>query len=400
MQAAGIDKALAAWRTAIKEKHASAAAQKLRRLLWEPLAKHLPKDCKTVLVAPDSTLTQLPWAALPINKEGRVLIEDYAVAVVPHGPYLLERLSSPPKAQAEKGLLLAVGGVQYDSKPAAEKKSVVAWKRSAEWGDHKVTWNDLPATRKELDKIIDRAGKRTVRRLSGAEASTTRLLAELPEARWVHLATHGFFADKKFRSILQIDEKLFDRWSFREGPAPGARNPLVLSGLVLAGANLPLPKDLKERTESDGGIITAEAIAGLPLHKLDLVVLSACETGLGEVAGGEGVFGLQRAFHLAGAKNVVASLWKVDDQATAALMALFYDKLWRQKEPAIKALHEAQLTLFHHPERIAALAKERGPNFDKVVRLPVKPDQNKKPSPKGKAATKLWAGFVLSGWGQ
>jgi CHAT domain-containing protein len=128
-------------------------------------------------------------------------------------------------------------------------------------------------------------------------------------------------------------------------------------------------------------------------------VLSACETGLGEVAGGEGVFGLQRAFHLAGAKNVVASLWKVDDQATAALMALFYDKLWRQKKPAIKALREAQLTLYHHPERIAALAKERGPNFDKVVRLPVTRDKGTKTQPGGKAATKLWAGFVLSGLG-
>jgi CHAT domain-containing protein len=156
----------------------------------------------------------------------------------------------------------------------------------------------------------------------------------------------------------------------------------------------------EERTESDGGILTAEAIAGLPLHKLELAVLSACETGLGEVAGAEGVFGLQRAFHLAGAKNVVASLWKVDDQATPALMALFYDKLWRQKKPAIEALREAQLTLYHHPERIAALAKERGPTFDKVVRLPITPAKETKPSPRGKAATKLWAGFVLSGLGR
>jgi CHAT domain-containing protein/Tfp pilus assembly protein PilF len=401
LQAQAIDQAVADWRTAIKEKRTRAAAQNLRRLLWVPLAKHVPKDCHTLLLAHDSALTQLPWAALPISKEGRVLLEDFAVAVVPHGPYLLEQLSSPSGQEKETGRLLAVGAVQYDAKPQAAKENVVvASNRAAEWGDRKVVWKDLPSTRKELDRVMDRAGKRSVRRLTGAHASTTTLLAELPEARWVHLATHGFFADKKFRSLLQIDEKLFDRRSFREGPPPGARNPLVLSGLVLAGANLPLPKDLKERTESDGGILTAEAIAGLPLNKLDLAVLSACETGLGEVAGGEGVFGLQRAFHLAGAKNVVASLWKVDDHAAAALMALFYDKLWRQKKPAIEALREAQLTLYHHPERIAALAKERGPNFDKVVRLPVKPDQNKKPSPKGKAATKLWAGFVLSGWGQ
>jgi CHAT domain-containing protein len=168
----------------------------------------------------------------------------------------------------------------------------------------------------------------------------------------------------------------------------------------LAGANLPLPEDLTERTMSDGGILTAEAIAGLPLPKLELAVLSACETGLGEVAGGEGVFGLQRAFHLAGCKNVVASLWKVDDQATAALMALFYDKLWRQGKPALEALRESQLTLYHHPERISPLAQERGPNFDKVVRLPAGPDKTVKGRPGGKTPTKLWAAFVLSGLGR
>ena len=78
------------------------------------------------------------------------------------------------------------------------------------------------------------------------------------------------------------------------------RNPLVLSGLVLAGANLPRAKDSYGIAQGDGGILTAESIAGLPLDKLELAVLSACETGLGDVAGGEGVFGLQRAFHSAG----------------------------------------------------------------------------------------------------
>ena len=100
----------------------------------------------------------------------------------------------------------------------------------------------------------------------------------------------------------------------------------MLIGLVLAGANRP---------ETPGrGILTGEAIVGLDLRGLELAVLSACETGLGDVAGGEGVFGLQRAFHVAGCRNVVASLWKVDDEATAALMALFYRHLWEEEDAA------------------------------------------------------------------
>jgi CHAT domain-containing protein/Tfp pilus assembly protein PilF len=400
-QAKPIDDALESWRTDIQAKKTSSAPEKLHRLVWEPLARHIPSGAQTILVAPDGAISRLPWAALPVNKEGRVVLEDYAFALVPHGSFLLERLNDPALSQSEAGLLLAVGAVQYDAPPpAAARTEVEAMNRAAELGDRKVSWYRLPATGKELDQVVALAGKRTVHRLTGAQASTTRLVAELPEARWVHLATHGFFADKKFRSILQIDERLFDRRAFREGPPPGARNPLVLSGLVLAGANRPLPEDLNERTESDGGILTAEAIASLPLHQMELVVLSACETGLGEVAGGEGVFGLQRAFHQAGARNVVASLWKVDDQATAALMALFYDKLWRQNKPAIVALREAQLTLYHHPERIGVLAKERGPNFDKVVRLPAAPKEGKKPDHSGKPSTKLWAGFVVSGLGR
>jgi CHAT domain-containing protein len=153
----------------------------------------------------------------------------------------------------------------------------------------------------------------------------------------------------------------------------------------------------------DRGILTAEAIAGLSLQDLELAVLSACETGLGDVAGGEGVFGLQRAFHLVGAHNVLASLWKVDDQATAALMAIFYDQLWRQHKPPIEALRTAQLTLYRHPEVVGQLAAARGtPDFDKLVQRPepMPGAAHPEPSVKDRAPVKQWAAFVLSGWGR
>jgi CHAT domain-containing protein len=249
-------------------------------------------------------------------------------------------------------------------------------------------------------------------RLSQAQAATDRVVAELPRARWAHFATHGFFADKKFRSAFQLPEGAFAAPAgLDEGQRStvAGRNPLVLSGLVLAGANLPRPKDEFGVPQGDGGILTAEAIATLPLDHLELAVLSACETGLGDGAGGEGVFGLQRAFHIAGARNVVASLWKVDDQATAMLMQLFYRNLW-QGRPSVAplvALRQAQLELYHHPEWIGhpellrRADGQRGPDLSEATG----PESPRQPGAPPAAAPhrlppKYWAAFVLSGSGR
>jgi tetratricopeptide (TPR) repeat protein len=326
-EAAPIDKALtewrqelAAWKPGRPEEKGPAAT--LRQLVWEPLVQHIPADTETVFLAPDSHLTALPWAALPGRQRGRVLLEDHAVAVVPHGRLLLEQLLAKAAADPEQGLVLAAGAVQYDREPAPVQpaQTLLALDRGAERGSKKLSWPYLYGSRAELEQVRVLAGKREVWPRQGTEASTAQLLRDLPEARWAHLATHGFFADPRFRSVLQVGEKDFARLMTTSGEVrdrigAGARNPLVLSGVVLAGANLDQP---------DSGILTAEAIAGLPLRKLELAVLSACETGLGETAGGEGVFGLQRAFHVAGTRTVIATLWKVDDQATAALMSLFF----------------------------------------------------------------------------
>jgi CHAT domain-containing protein len=169
----------------------------------------------------------------------------------------------------------------------------------------------------------------------------------------------------------------------------GARNPLVLSGLVLAGANHP--------QAPDRGVLTADALVGLDLHRLELAVLSACETGLGEVAGGEGVYGLTRAFHVAGARTVVASLWKIDDAATDALMQEFYRNLWERRLPKLEALRRAKLTMLLHYDRKAASLRAPGPPVS------VDPTELAAAREKLRAAGRpplpplYWAGFVLSG---
>ena len=139
----------------------------------------------------------------------------------------------------------------------------------------------------------------------------------------------------------------------------------------------------------------------LPLEGLRLCVLSACETGLGQLTEGEGVQGLVRAFHLAGCANVVGSLWLVDDRATAALMAQFYHELRGNGRPPLEALAAAQLTLYRHPERIPALAGSRGA-IDQAATVKLgspapgaQPGEGRKTAP-----VKLWAAFVLSGLGE
>src|SRR5262249_33938967 len=147
-----------------------------------------------------------------------------------------------------------------------------------------------------------------------------------------------------------------------------------------------------------GGILTAEAVAGLDLDGLELAVLSACQTGLGKALAGGGVFGLQRAFHLAGARNVVASLWKGDGDATAALMRLFYRKLWVDQLSPLEALRQAQLALYRHPGEIGSLARSRGQDFDDTVqRVSRPPQKQERPTV---APVKHWAAFVLSGSGR
>jgi CHAT domain-containing protein/Tfp pilus assembly protein PilF len=382
--------------------------QRLRDLVWEPVEKRFPAGVQTVFVAPDAELTRLPWGALPGSGPDRVLLDDYALAVVPHGPFLLEQLTPPPARAAQRppapqGLLL-VGGIRYDDQPAV----AVAANRGAEGVvAQPVNWGYLPGTEAErrlLENLLAKTGPKVTASLGGAETATARLRQELEQARYAHLATHGFFADKQFRSVLQLDPKLFERRMSAGGRileriGEGARSPLVLSGLVCAGANRP---DTPER-----GILSGDAIAGLLLDDLQLAVLSACDTGVGDVAGGEGVFGLQRAFHIAGCHNVVASLWKVDDDATAALMTRFYGYLFAaepaRRLPLLEALRRAQLDLYRHPELIPAWSRgeARAPGRPRPATTP--PPADTPPelvTSAGRAPIKLWAAFTLSGLGR
>src|SRR5262249_30786019 len=150
------------------------------------------------------------------------------------------------------------------------------------------------------------------------------------------------------------------------------------------------------------GILTAEEVQSLDLRGTELVVLSACETGLGRGYYGQGVLGLQRAFHVAGARAVVASLWKVDDAATSVLMERVYTNLWVKKMPRLEALRAAQLAVLNDPGLVRARRTElvqRGIE-EKPEKLPGG-GQVTLPDPReGRSHPALWAAFVLSGDGR
>jgi len=391
--AAPIESAVAAWREAItggKDIPATLAA-KVRELTWAKVRTELPVGIKVVYVCPDVALCRLPWAALPGDRPGTILLEDHAVAILPHAPFLLDKLWPVPPLRNRPAKMLVIGGVAYDADPPAPGSLALHRGDPLVTPGQKVVWAALPGAAAEAKGVAAVAAQKKLdsHTLGGDGASAAAVLAALPPARYAHLATHGFFADASFRSAFQVDPKLFEQTSRGERVGAGALSPLVMTGLVFAGANKP---DTPGR-----GVVTGEALIDLDLAGLELAVLSACETGLGDVAGGEGTFGLQRAFHLAGTRNVIASLWKVPDRTTAALMALFYRNLWDKDLPAIEALRQAQLEIYRHPEKVLELAAGFRGKFEEV------PGTTAVAEPalfQGKVHPRLWAAFTLSGPGR
>ena len=340
----------------------AAIGARLRRMLWEPLAEAVG-DVDTVLVAPDGALGRLPWGALPGREPGSFLVEDMAFAVVPV-PQLLPGLLGVARASPAPSLL-TLGDVDYDAEPGRADAGGREAARAGALGG----WDPLGNTGLEIEGIAadfaERYPQAPVTSLSGADATESAVRDALTSHRWAHLATHGFFADGDLRSALDRSGQVLESsgvssTGFGERRVTGW-HPGLLSGLVLAGANRE-----GSTVGTDDGILTATEVAALDLSALELAALSACETGLGRSAGGEGMLGLQRAFQVAGAQTVVAGLWQVDDRATRVLMESMYQNLWVKGLSRVEALRQAQLALLR-----SSNPADRAPYF--------------------------WAAFVLSG---
>jgi CHAT domain-containing protein len=388
--AEAIERAVQNWRQdVVQSKVPDEAAADLARLIWQPLQPHLA-GVRAVLVAPDEPLCALPFAALPGSKPGSYLLEDLAIGYVTSGRQLLELAADTDRPAGRS--LLAVGDLIYGH-PSAPTPPValVAGARGSEW-------KSLPGTQLELRRIDQSfrhafPRERAPRLLTGKEGTVARLKheltpsAEVPRWRYLHLATHGFF------------NVPWPPWKNQAAQADRFdRNPLLRSGLVLAGANQSAAQ----------GILTAEEVNDLDLRSVDLVVLSACETGLGKVAANEGVLGFQRAFQAAGAWTLATSLWSVNDAATSVLMEEFYTNLWQKKLSKLEALRQAQLTVLRNPGRVQQRARElrdllvpRGVPEELLAARGLGKQAGDLPAggriEAGRSPPAWWAAFVLSG---
>jgi len=305
----------------------------LREIVFDSLLLALGGR-RRLFLSPDGDLTRLPFEILP-SSDCRRLIDDYHLSYLAAGRDIL-RLGQKPPSRPAASLIVADPdfdlGQRWDVKPLKS----VRGRRSRDL-QRDLRFARLPGTDQEGQEVAHLL--RAQLWLAG-EAMEARLKA-IHSPRILHLATHGFFLEHRPEDPNQV-RRDFGVVSDRLA-ASRLENPLLRSGVALAGANTFLAGGSPPE-EAEDGLLTAEDVTGLDLLDTELVVLSACDTGLGAVRTGEGVFGLRRAFVLAGAKTLVMSLWKVPDAQTRELMADFYRRLLME-EPRAEALRSAQLGL-------------------------------------------------------
>lgn len=320
----------------------SASSAKMYHLIWQPLDTLLI-GVKTIYLSPVGMLHRISFAAIS-DTTGKCLLEKYDLNQVSNTRSLAETKS---KLQ-ESSQIVLMGGVDYENEPGINfngsvdfiKDSSLAYLRAIRDGG----WPFLTWTLHEINSI-DSLLKQLPYQVSKYQGSlaTEEIIKKLGSGKTIvpkviHIATHGFsfpiaeetnYSDKNMKNeVNTVFKQSYD--------------PLTRSGIILAGANKAWTKGSTYQNKEDG-ILTAREISNLNLSGCELVVLSACETGLGEIKGSEGVFGLQRAFKMAGVKYIMVSLWQIPDKETSEFMGIFYDNWLVKKMPIREAFLQTQL---------------------------------------------------------
>lgn len=328
-----LDKAAEAFRQALQDP-ARKDVQQLARTADEKIFKPirlLVGNATHLLIAPDGELDLIPFEAL-LDEQDHYLVERFSVTYLTTGRDLL-RLQAPHQSQNPTVLvanpLFDSSGNKLLAKAAGKPALGIAGngRRSITSGQKLSDFYFAPLIGSEREALAIHALFPDAQMITGAEA-TKAALEHVDAPKILHIATHGFFLEDQSRS-------------FQTGPQKGIasgelENPLMRSGIALAGAN--------SNREAMGGILTALEASNLNLWGTKLVTLSACDTGIGDVKNGEGVYGLRRAFVLAGAETLVMSLWPVSDEVTRQMMTSYYTGLKKGLGRG-EALHRAQLAM-------------------------------------------------------
>ena len=349
----------------IAPKRLEPVLQRLGALLYAPLAPYLT-NVAHLIICPDGQLGRLPFELLQIDVKGRFLVEDKLITYVSSGREIARLAQTRPTVPTSAPLVMGNPDFNLDfarSGRSEEAPSKLA-SRSLELGTNSQTFitatapnrmrsrdisspalkfNPLPGSELEARSVAALLGKDTTVRL-GAAARESELKAVVSPSV-LHLATHGFFlTDQEFKGTNSFREpwRLAGEFTpYPRAPEQDWENPLIRCGIALAGANhaASITNALAE-----DGLLTGLEASLLNLQGTKLVILSACDTGSGDVKIGEGVMSLRRAFTIAGAETVLASHWKVNDEATSLLMTEFMRR-WQAGEPRGTAWREAQLSL-------------------------------------------------------
>ena len=317
--------------------------------LWAPLTDALGAN-EALYLIPDGSLNVLPFDALVDDNE-EYLIESLDLRLISSARDLVLEPLEPVR-----GEVVIVAGPDYDTDQILQSPQAraVSGKRSGSVaqgvrmgsGLRGLSFDPLPGAEKE-GAIIESVSQEKAREAlifskQEGEEQQLRALPATPEV--LHIATHGFFLKEEERLAQRIAG--LNRGGANRVPPPGD-NPLLRAGLAFAGLNANAPLLGEIDTDNDG-VLTAMEVLSLDLVGTQLVVLSACETGLGEIHDGEGVYGLRRSFQEAGVRSVVNSFWEVSDDGTQHLMTEFYNRYLEGMSPR-DALREARLEMVNDP---------------------------------------------------
>jgi CHAT domain-containing protein len=306
-------------------------AEELSEKLVQPLHAHLSKH-ERLLISPDGALNLVPFAAL-VDNQGKYLVQRFEIGYLTSGRDLLRLASS----SASRSSAVVVADPAYGQSASLIEQPYTSKQhtRSLDLDRSGLIFNRLNATAAEAKALKALLGLDEQNVLTGVKATEAKL-KQLQGPRILHVATHGFFlSDNDLSAVVGPPIGIGQMVS----AIPMVENPLLRSGLALAGANA------RRSGTNDDGILTAAEMAQLDLFGTQLVVLSACETGVGQVLNGEGVYGMRRALVLAGTQSQLASLWKVADTVTQVLMVDFYQLLLKGqgRAEALQAVQQAMI---------------------------------------------------------